>query len=161
MAYDRWLGPLGRDRAARFYEETRPIGRAFGVPDAILPPDLDAFEAYLAQCLAPDGPVQVTPIARELAEAILHPPLPGGLGRLPVTPALYAWTLWPSIGLLPAGIREAYGLPWGPRERLVAAWLVAAWRGWRPLIPAWFREMPQARAADRRIAARDEAGDSA
>ena len=36
-----------RRPGAAFYEETKPIGRAFGVPEALLPADLAAFEAYL------------------------------------------------------------------------------------------------------------------
>ena len=74
---------------------------------ALLPPDLDAFEAYLADRLGPGGPVQVGSTARELAEAILHPPLPGVLARLPLDPRAYDWTLWPAIGLLPAASAKA------------------------------------------------------
>jgi uncharacterized protein (DUF2236 family) len=152
VAYDAWLGPVARDRAARFYEETKPIARAFGVPESMLPPDLDGFERYLASMLAPDGPIAVSATARELAGAILAPPLPGVLGRVPLDPRLYGWTLWPAVGLLPADVRAAFGLPWGPRERGVASWLVFAWRAWRPLLPATFRQMPQALAAHRRVA---------
>lgn len=150
-ANDAWLGPLPRARAARFYAESRPLGRAFGIPDERLPADLDAFEAYVADMLAPDGPVRVGPVARELAAAILHPPLPGALGALPIPTVTYDWTLWPALGLLPAPVRDAYGFAWGPRERLVSRWLVAGWRAWRPLLPAAFRQMPQALAADRRV----------
>jgi uncharacterized protein (DUF2236 family) len=148
---DAWLEPLDRDRRARFYAETRPIGRAFGVPEAMLPSDYDAFEIYWDEMLDPGGPVQVGPLARELAGVILRPPLPGALSRLPVPTVLYDWTLWPSVGLLPPSIRVAYGLPWGARHRLVSGWLVAGWRAWRPLLPAGFRQMPQALAADRRL----------
>lgn len=160
--FDAWLEPLARDRRAAYYQETRPIGRSFGVPESLLPADIDGFEAYVASMLGPAGPVQVSPIARELAAAVLRPPLaplagwiPGGaavrplLKRVPV--ALYAWMMWPSIGLLPPSVRAAYGLPWGTRERLVSAWLLGGWRAWRPLLPASFRQMPQALAADRRV----------
>jgi uncharacterized protein (DUF2236 family) len=150
---DRWLEPLGRDRRARYYAETVPIGRAFGIPADRLPPDLDAFEAYLRGALAPDGPVRVGPVARELAGVVLHPPLgPVApiLGGLPVR--TYVWTLWPAIALLPDALRDDYGFRWGPLERAVSSWLVAAWRAWRPILPAGFRQMPQALAADRRIA---------
>jgi uncharacterized protein (DUF2236 family) len=75
--------------------------------------------------------------------------LSGILARVPAT--AYAWTLWPAVGLLPAGVREGYGLPWGARERLVSGWLVAGWRAWRPLLAETFRQMPQALAADRRM----------
>jgi uncharacterized protein (DUF2236 family) len=150
-AYDAWLGPLPRDRAARYYEETRPIGRAFGVTDAALPPDLDAFERYLDEQLGPGGPVRVGDTARDLAHAVLHPPLPGVLARLPLDPRAYGWTLWPAIGLLPPSVRRDYGFAWGARERLVATWLVTAWRAWNGLLPPAVRQMPQARAADRRV----------
>jgi uncharacterized protein (DUF2236 family) len=163
--YGAWLEPLPRARQVRFYEETKPLGRAFGVPEGLLPPDLDAFETYYAGMLADDGPVHPTPVARELAESILRPPLgplaklaPGGLGervrplldRVPVE--TYEWTLWPSVGLLPHTVREEYGLGWGPVQRAVSRWLVAGWQAWRPLIPPGWRWMPQALAADRRVA---------
>ena len=149
---EAWAGPVSRDRAARFYGEMKPMARAFGVPEAAIPADLEAFESYFAQQLGPGGPVRVGPTARQLAEAILHPPLPGRLARAGIPPRLYDWALWPSIGLLPPSVREAYGLRWGPLERAVSGWLVAAWRSWNPLLPASFRQQPQALAADRRIA---------
>jgi uncharacterized protein (DUF2236 family) len=151
-AYDAWLEPLSAAARNAFYEETRPIGRAFGVPDAMLPADLEAFDAYVEAMLAPDGPVTAGPLARDLATTILHPPLPGPLARLPVPTSTYAWTLWPSVGLLPPAVREGYGLPWDARHRVVADWLVAGWRAWRPVLPANLRQMPQALAADRRMA---------
>jgi uncharacterized protein (DUF2236 family) len=151
---DAWLGPVGRARRAAFYAETRPIGRAFGVPDALLPVDVDAFDGYLAGMIGPGGPVRVTATARELAEVVLRPPLAPLAPWLRIVPAVaYAWTLWPSVGLLPPSVREDYGLAWGARERIVSAWLVAGWRAWRPLLPVSFRQMPKALAADRRMAA--------
>jgi uncharacterized protein (DUF2236 family) len=167
VANDAWLEPLSRDRRAAFYLETRPLGRAFGVPDKLLPTDLDAFEGYVEAMLAPGGPVRVSPVARELAVTILRPPLaplaswlPCGAGaaRVParVPGAAFAWILWPAIGLLPGSVREAYELRWGTRERLIAGWLVAGWRAWRPLLPETFRQMPQALAPDRRVHAGED-----
>jgi uncharacterized protein (DUF2236 family) len=150
---DRWLAPLSRERRSRYYEETLPIGRAFGIPAELLPADLAAFEAYLDRALAPDGPVRVGPLARELAAVVLEPPLGPVAPALAALPAwTYAWTLWPAIGLLPPTVRDAYGLAWGLRERAVATWLLTAWRVWRPMLPPSLRQMAQARAADRRVA---------
>ncbi len=73
--YDAWLEPLSRARRETFYAETRPIGRAFGVPEDLLPVDLGGFEAYMAGMLGPDGPVRVSAVARELAGVVLRPPL--------------------------------------------------------------------------------------
>ncbi len=169
---DAWLEPLSADRRARFYAETLPIGRLFGVPERALPADIDAFDAYVASMLGPDGPVHPTATARSLASVILHPPLAplaeqgpvaGRLGALaaPVASALRAvppaavdWLLVPSTGLLPASTREEYGLPWGTREQSISAWLVTAWCAWRPLLPTRLRWFPQALAADSRIADR-------
>lgn len=163
VAYDAWVEPLSRDRRARFYAETLPVARAFGIPPSLLPRDIDAFEAYWAAMLGPDGDVRVGEVARDLADAILHPPLSPAVAAFgspfarvaplldAVPPGTYSWLLWPSIGLLPPTVREGYRLPWGPRERLVSAWLVAAWRAWRPVLPRAFRQMPQALAADARI----------
>ncbi len=175
VAAETWLGPLGPAERARYYEESIPVGRAFGIPARLLPPDIAAFDAYVASMLDPGGPVQPSPVARELAAVILHPrPGPairtmtaaaGGLLPAPALGAItaagdrlpavaVAWVLWPSIGLLPARLRVAYDLPWGPIERSVAAWLVASWRGWNAVLPRAIRHMPQARAADRRLRGR-------
>jgi len=157
VAADRWLAPLSREARARYYAETMPIGRSFGIPPSLLPPDLAAFDAYVAAAIGPGGPVVVGPLARELAHVVLHPPLgplvpalEPFLARVP--PALSTWTLWPAVGLLPPAVRLGYRLPWGPTERAVAAWLVAGWRAWRPILPPGLRQMPQALTADRRVA---------
>lgn len=167
---DAWLEPLGRDRRARFYAETLGVGRLFGVPADRLPADIDAFDRYVADMLAPSGPVHPTATARDLASLILHPPLAplaedgplaGLLGEAagPVTaalrvvpPAVYDWLLVPAVGLLPPATRAEYGLPWGARERAISAWLVGAWGTWRRLLPPRWRWFPQALAADARTA---------
>ena len=164
-AYDAWIERLSPAERARYYEETLPVGRAFGIPASLLPPDIDAFDDYVAAMLGPDGPVRVGDDARELADAILHPPLGPAVAAAgpllaraaPLMDAIptraYGWLFWPSIGLLPTNVREGYGLAWGIRQRAVAAWLVAAWQAWRPMLPPSFRQMPQALRADRRVGA--------
>ena len=146
-----------------------PIARLFGVPEATIPPDVDAFDAYVAAMLAPDGPIHPSATSRDLATAVLHPPLApmaeagpiaAMLGDLsgPVATVLraipapaYDWLLVPSIGLLPPSLRAEYGLAWGPRERAISAWLVTAWGLWRGVLPPAWRWFPQALAADRRV----------
>ena len=164
-AYDAWLEPLDREHRARYYEETLPVGRAFGIPASRLPPDLEAFESYVEAMLAPGGPIEVGDVARELADGILHPPLGPAVaaagwpftrlaGAADAVPTrAYSWLFWPAIGLLPAHVREGYRLPWGPRQKLVSTWLVATWQAWRPALPPSFRQMPQALRADRRVGA--------
>jgi uncharacterized protein (DUF2236 family) len=169
-AYDAWIQPLSREQQARYYEETLPVGRAFGIPASKLPADLDAFDAYLDHMLEPGGPIEVGDLARELAEGILHPPLGTAVAAAgwpfthlagaadAISPRAYAWLFWPSIGLLPANVREGYGFPWGLRQRIVSTWLVATWEAWRPMLPPSFRQMPQALRADRRVGAGPQSG---
>ncbi len=146
-AYDAWYEPLSPGRRGRFYRETLPIGRAFGIPDDLLPADIDAFDAYWRSMLAPDGPIRVTPTARSLVPTILHPPV----GPLP--PALYDWLMWPAVQLLPPRLRDEYSIPWGPGREVVADWLRGTFALWGHALPRAWRWMPQAKAADRRIRA--------
>jgi uncharacterized protein (DUF2236 family) len=167
-AVEAWLGPTPAARRAAFYAETVPVARLFGVPETIIPPDLQAFDAYVAAMLAPDGPVHPGPTARDLASAILHPPLAplaetGPLAAIlgpravaaaailrAIPPVAYDWLLVPSIGLLPSATRAEYRFAWGPRERAISAWLVTSWGLWRRVLPPEWRWFPQALAADRR-----------
>ena len=171
-AASAWLGPLDAAARARLYAESLPVGRAFGIPAGLLPADVSAFDDYVATMLDPGGPVQPGPLARELAAVVLRPmPGPalrtlvaGASGVIPrpaaelltaagdrLPAAAVSWLLWPSIGLLPSYVRTAYELRWGPVEQAVSTWLVASWRGWNAVLPEAFRQMPQARAADRRL----------
>jgi uncharacterized protein (DUF2236 family) len=165
VAYDAFVEPLSAERRAAYYAETCQIAVAFGVPDELVPVDVDAFDAYMAAMLAPTGPVHPTQTARALAEVILHPPigpladvvpgpLAGPLGVVldAVPGALVDWTLWSAVGLLPPGLREEFEIPWNARRALVARWFSAGVRFWRPRLPAGFRQMPKALAADRRVA---------
>ncbi|MEO5919436.1 MAG: oxygenase MpaB family protein [Candidatus Limnocylindrales bacterium] len=172
-----WLEPLDHAARARAYAESVPVGRAFGIPEGKLPANVDAFDAYVAGMISDRGPVAVGPLARELADAVLHPPLspairtmtgplagvvPSGLldavvragGGVPS--AAIGWLFWPAIGLLPEPVRDGYGFRWGTRERVVSSWLVSAWRAWAAVLPRGFRQMARATAADRRMASNIE-----
>ncbi|HEY4751774.1 MAG TPA: oxygenase MpaB family protein, partial [Candidatus Limnocylindrales bacterium] len=141
-----------------------------GIPETMLPADLDAFEAYIDAMLSPGGTVHPTATSRDLAAAILHPPLApvverGAVARRlgPASPSVAralslappsAMTpfLQPAVALLPDGLRDELGLPWGFAERALAAWLTTMWRLWRPAFPPSVRWFPQALAAEARVA---------
>jgi uncharacterized protein (DUF2236 family) len=155
FTYEAWIEPLTADDRARLYLETRPIGRAFGIPDHLLPPDVGAFDAYYDAMCSPGGPVHPTATARELARFVISPrlgPLIPPLGWLP--PVTYDWLFWPSLALLPPRLRQEFGIDWGARQALVAAWLTTGFRMWRPLLPTRLRFFPIAVRADERIKGR-------
>ncbi len=152
-------GRSRRERRERAYQETRPIGRAFGVPEALLPADLAAFDAYMA---ADAGTRRTGPAGTARPRAGRgHPPSaarathPGG-GAAPVPDPAGRRTAGRS-GRRSACCRRPSATSTASRgvraSALVSAWLVAGWRAWRPLIPRTWRQMPKALAADARIAA--------
>lgn len=152
-AFEAWVAPLSVGQRRRLYEESRPIGRAFGIPDRLLPPDVDAFDAYFAGMLAPDGPVHPTPKARELARHVLRPTLDAlipSLGWVP--PMTYAWLQWPAVALLPDHLRAEFEIPWGPGHAAVARWLKSGLQLGMALAPRRLRWFPQARRAYDRVA---------
>ena len=58
----------------------------------------------------------------------------------------------PGLALVPARLREEFGIPWSSKDEAVAQALSAAVRAWTSVVPGPPRWMPQARAAYRRIA---------
>ena len=161
---DAWLEPLSQRASAR--PSTRRRGRSGGrsaSPTRCCRPtsrrstgmsrDAGAGRAGPGLAGRPRARRGRPAAAARAAGPVAATPDAGGAGVLASVPAAaYAWTLWPSVGLLPASVRDDYGLPWGAARTAVSAWLVAGWRAWRPLLPASFRQMPKALAADRRMA---------
>jgi uncharacterized protein (DUF2236 family) len=153
-AYERWVGPLGATDRERFWAEARAVGVRMGIPLAASPPDWGALLAWWDRMLGPGGPISVTPTARALAPLILRPPLPLVPGPMVDLLAL------PGLALLPARLREGYGIAWGPGRERLARLLGLGVRLWTRAVPAEWRAMPQARRASARLrdAARLPAG---
>jgi uncharacterized protein (DUF2236 family) len=145
-AYERWVTPLGADDREAFWQEARRVAVRIGIPLERSPADWPALLAYWERMTGDDGPVRVTPTARRLSRTIVRPPIPLLPGPLVDLLAL------PSLTLLPARIRTEYGIAWGPVQRGLAVALDLAIRSWIRIVPAGWRAMPQARAAERRAA---------
>lgn len=144
MAYRAWVGPLDREDVETFWAEARAVGVRMGIPLSVSPADWGALEAWWRGMLGPDGPITVTPTARLLAPLIIRPPLP----HVPAT--IVGLTGLPGLALLPARLRDGYGIRWGAREERAAAAMGRAVRLWVRCVPSDWRAMPQARAAKRR-----------
>lgn len=143
LVYERFVAPLSAGEAAAYYEDSRVLGRLVGVPEAVLPPTLDDFRAYLAEMLA--NGIAVGATARALARQIFRPP---GAVALALVGLMARFV---TIGLLPAAVREQYGYHWTPaRERALGAFTRAV-RTTVPALPPVLRVVPQARAAERRL----------
>ena len=101
---ERIWGPLDPASAERVYRENAVLGTALQMPHELWPEDLTAFRAYWEHRIAH---LEVTADARRIAIDLLHPT------SLPwwITPGMPLVRLL-TAGLLPARIRQAYGLPW-------------------------------------------------
>lgn len=143
-AYRAWVGPLSAADADGFWAEARSVGTRMGIPLRLSPVDWPALMAYWDRMLAPNGPIQVTDSARLLAPLLVRPPLPLVPGWAVDLLAL------PGMGLLPPRIRDAYGIPWGAGRDRSARLIGRGVRRWTRVVPAAWRAMPQARAAERR-----------
>ncbi len=147
VTYERFVRRMPRPTKERYFLEMRAFARAFAVPDAVLPPDLVAFEAYVASMLPR---LHVSDEANRLASRVLEPPVPAALRPARALQRLV------TVGLLPRSIREGFGLPWsGSRERAFRA-IAAAIRNTLPLVPRRLRAWPHALEAARRMSVRSE-----
>jgi uncharacterized protein (DUF2236 family) len=139
-AYRRFVGRLAPDEEDAYYREMALVARVFGLPSSAIPATLADFREYLRARLA--GPeICVTPPAREVATVILQAPLPAPLRLL--APAHRLAT----AALLPARLREEYGLGWSRADALPLALAARSLRVLAvPLLRAAGRAAPPSRA---------------
>jgi uncharacterized protein (DUF2236 family) len=105
QVYELFVEPLGPFARESYYAEQCGIGRLLGAAD--VPEDHAAFRAWFDACVAGEA-LCVTPLAREIADAVLAPApglADGGRVRL-ITAAL-----------LPERLRADFGLEYGAAER--------------------------------------------
>ena len=141
VAYDLFVKPLTAEEQGRYYDDSRKLAFLFEIPEPTVPRSLADFEVYMRRMLT-GGAIAVGPTAQSLAAEILHP-CPWSLKL--VGPLLSLIT----AGLLPQGLRDAYGLSWSAREEKIFRLLVVAVRRVLPLVPGPLRTVPNARAAEK------------
>ncbi|MGH2353747.1 MAG: oxygenase MpaB family protein [Chloroflexota bacterium] len=107
--YELYVGPLSQEEKDRYCAEASGIEALLGIPDGYLPRSTAELRAYMNAMYA-SGEIAVDATARNLADEIIHPPLPRVAGPLLGLAQL------PTIGLLPPPIRESYGFTWGRRR---------------------------------------------
>jgi uncharacterized protein (DUF2236 family) len=131
--HTRFLGPLSRRDAARYYRESMIVAEMLGVPTDEQPPDIVAFRAYVREMVAS---LEVSPEARQLAAAVLHPRLPW------MTEPVFELGRQLTVGLLPRPLREQYGFRWDRNRKaaLLAAGLAS--RQVLPRLPTVLRKVP-------------------
>ena len=147
--YSRFVEPLSPADEQDYHEEAAQVATLLGVAPSDLPDRIDDLRAWM-DGMVETGRVRVTPDARSIARTVLHP--------VAWVPSL-AWEAahLVSLATLPAPLRRQYGLGWSPaRERGIDR-LASVSRRALPLLPAFARFAPQARAAERRVRQASEA----
>lgn len=140
---DSFLRPTTPAERDAYYRDMTQLADLFGVPDALLPTDYAGLERYVDEQVRTVLDVGVT--ARLISEQILAPDPPIVARPLRPLPSVLA------AGVLPPGLRDAYGLPWGRRERLAFAVIRRAARLAVPLLPRRGRHWPHYVVARRRM----------
>jgi uncharacterized protein (DUF2236 family) len=145
LAYDTFVQPLTPAERAACYAEFERAAHVWGLPPEHFPPTLEAMRAWMGT-LVDTGEVHVTDQGREIAQAILRPPAWWWPFVIPLQPV----TVW----LLPRTLREQFGYGWGPRREACMLRLATTSRWLVPKLPRLFRDLPVARAAERRVRTR-------
>ncbi len=140
--YEAVLGPVAPADREAYWQETRPIAAALGIPDALQPATMGDLERYerrmLATAVRPDG--TTARVARSVRRPISWVPAP-----------LY----WPSdalaAALVPPELRAPLGLRYRVAERIVFAAVIGLARTMRVVLPM-LTVVPQARRFEGRRA---------
>jgi uncharacterized protein (DUF2236 family) len=151
--YEQMLWPLSDDEKDAYYAETKRFAALFGIPDALIPPDWPAFEAYWHGMLS-SPEITVSDAARRLARSLLRPP-DTWIGPV------WDWLRAITARLMPPRQREEFGLAFGSVEQAVAESSLGALRAAWWLLPGSLRWLPAYRDAMRRLdrrAGRDPIG---
>ncbi|HVE94295.1 MAG TPA: oxygenase MpaB family protein [Acidimicrobiales bacterium] len=143
VCYERIFGALPVEDRTRYYDESKLVAYACGVPRDGCPESWAEFDAYMRRMIETE--LRATPAGLMVARATMTPPLPAPLGALAGVPLRLV-----TAGLLPPSLREAFGFPWdSARERRLDAFFAAARRG-LPIVPEGVRRFPSLWLINRR-----------
>jgi uncharacterized protein (DUF2236 family) len=131
LVYERIFRALSRADKDQYYQETKLFAYLFGISDAVLPPTWQDFQAY-NQRMWDSNELVVGDIAREMARFLFTAATPRGQ-------RVMSWYATVTAGLLPARLRKAYGLAFGPRERALFEASLTALRAAVRVMPRRYR----------------------
>ena len=141
VAYNLFVAPLNPAERSDYYSDSRKLAALFGIQEKNIPPSAGSFDSYLTQTLS-GGEIIPGPTARSLAVDVLYPK---------------PWILRPAgplfrlltAGLLPAKLRDAYGLEWNQQREKKFLLAAKGIRSLLPVTPSLVRIVPNARKSER------------
>jgi uncharacterized protein (DUF2236 family) len=146
LMYRTYVGPLSAGEQESYYQDMKVLARLFGTPDKAIPETYADFVAWFRTMIDSEV-ICVTPEAHELVATVLKPPLP-----------FVARPVWQAVnfvtaGFLPGKLRRGYGFTWTPAHRALLAGSAESLKRVIPLLPDLARALPNARSAERALAA--------
>ena len=109
MVHERVFGPLSTADADAIYDDYAEIGVALRMPRALWPADRAAFQRYWDASVTL---LAVDEVTRGVARTLHHPPVAPLWLRASMPLARFL-----TAGLLPPGLRAAYGLKWNEKRQ--------------------------------------------
>lgn len=143
----RWFAALAPAEERQAYDETRELGRRFGLRDRDMPEDLTAFREWYATIV--EERLEDNPTVRDFLEVISGPPPPRAFPRqlwppLRLLGGHVGWLV--TVGTAPARVRERLEIPWSGTQEAELSALSRALRTFDAM-PARLRYLPPAREA--------------
>jgi uncharacterized protein (DUF2236 family) len=147
LLFTRYVRPYRPGERAAVYGDWCRFALDFGIPERLVPTDLDAFDTYVDATLHGDTLV-VTDTTRRVARDVIRPPI-----RWVPSPT---WNVLEAVAAahLPPVLRDRYDLPWGPRQQQLAGAVDRALAATWHRLPRARRLLPDAYLQARRIALR-------
>ena len=144
--YEIAFPPLAAMERERYWAESRRYAALFGIPAGLLPPDWNAFVAY-NEAMWRSATLTVSSDARAVARQLL-----AGSGSRLRPPAWYGAV---TAHLMPARLRDDFGLPYDAAERRAAERSISWIRRLYPRLPDRLRFVAPYQEASARLAGRE------
>lgn len=101
VGYENFIAPLTRAEKQQYYEASKQVAQALGIPAQVMPRDHSKFESYLAGTIEKE--LYVGEDARRIVAALF-----ASRSLRPLLKVMHAF----GVGLLPPGLRAQYRFDW-------------------------------------------------
>jgi len=141
VTYELFFTRLTNEERETLYQEGKVFIQLFGVPESLVPPTWQTFQNWLIETLS-GTTITVTPVARDIARSLLT----GSALTLLLSPINYVL----AAGMLPARLRQEYGLRWNLAIRILYRAIASTGRAALRITPEDWRAMRMALRAEKR-----------
>lgn len=140
--YELLIQKVPMTQKAQYYEESKRFARLFGIPDAVMPTDYPAFQAYNQDMWQR---LRVCAPAKDIAHFLLRPPALRSA-------SLARWLRLMTAGMLPPPLRTQFEFRFERHDKLAFNASVHTLRSIYRRLPQRLRFMPAYNDALRRLA---------